>query len=92
MRCAVSNHRVEPCIVEVFGGFERGLVDLINEWGRRARQKTPEGEEPPWAARNYVPYWSQLISKEAQRGAAAEILFRAREEAGAREAVRSRGG
>lgn len=41
-------------------------------------------------ARNYVPYWSQLISAAAQRGAAEEILYRTREEAGAREAARGR--
>ena len=51
----------------------------------------PPGEEPPWCARNYVPYWSQIISKEAQRGAADEIIARVREEASAREAMRVRG-
>ena len=47
---------------------------------------------PPWSARNYVPYWSQIISKEAQRGAAEEIVSRVREEVAAREATRVRGG
>ena len=67
------------------------VTELLNEWGKRARGKTPEGEEPPWSARNFVPYWSQIISKEVQRGAAAEILCRVREEASAREIARSRG-
>ena len=67
-------------------------VDLLNRWASRARGKTPPGEEPPWCARNYVPYWSQIISKEAQRGAAEEIIWRVREETTAREAVRSRCG
>ena len=79
-------------IFEVFGGFHEGAAGLLNDWAARARGKTPPGEEPPWAARNYVPYWSQLLSKEAQRGAAVEILGRVREEAAAREAVRARGG
>ena len=50
------------------------------------------GEEPPWSARNYVPYWTQIISKEAQRGAAEEIMSRVREEVAARETTRARGG
>ena len=41
--------------------------------------------------RNYVPYWSQIISKEVQRGAAREIVDRVREEANAREQARARG-
>ena len=86
-----ANHTVIPCIFEVFGGFEEPVCNLLNNWAARARGKTPPGEEPPWSARNYVPYWSQLISKEAQRGAAEEILSRVREEAGAREAARARG-
>ena len=65
---------------------------LLNTWAARARGKTPPGEEPPWCARNFVPYWSQIISKEAQRGAAEEILSRVREETAAREAARVRGG
>ena len=63
-------------------GSASALANLVCEWGRRARQKTPAGQEPPWSARNYVPYWSQLISLAAQRGAAEEILARVREEAG----------
>jgi hypothetical protein len=86
-----KGHDVQPCIFEIFGGFDEGAVKLLNEWGARARGKTPPGEEPPWSARNYVPYWSQIISKEAQRGAAAEILSRVREESAAREAARARG-
>ena len=73
-------------------GFEGAAVDLLNTWAARARGKTPPGEEPPWCARNYVPYWSQIISKEAQRGAAEEIVSRVREETTAREAIRTRGG
>ena len=76
----------------MFGGFDRDAVNLLNEWGARARGKTPPGEEPPWCARNYVPYWSQIISKEAQRGAAEEIISRVREEVAAREASRVRSG
>ena len=47
-------------------------------------------EEPPWSARNFIPYWSQLLSKEAQRGAAIEILNRVDGEAADREAARLR--
>ena len=46
---------------------------------------------PPWSARNFVPYYSQLLSKEVQRGVADEILHRAREEIVAREARQDRG-
>ena len=87
-----KGHDVVPCIFEVFGGFDEDAVKLINEWGAKARGKTPMGEEPPWSARNYVPYWTQIISKEAQRGAAEEIMSRVREEVAAREATRARGG
>ena len=87
-----AGHDVRPAIFECFGGFDTEAVKLLNEWGSRARGKTPPGEEPPWSARNYVPYWSQIISKEAQRGAAEEIMSRVREEVAAREATRARGG
>ena len=62
-----------------------------NDWARLARGKTPEGEEPPWSARNFVPYWSQVISSAAQRAAAAEILSRVREEVATRNAMSMRG-
>ena len=75
-----------PCIFEVFGGAETDVVALVERLGKRARGKTPPGEEPPWSARNFVPYYSQLLSKEVQRGVADEILHRAREEIMAREA------
>ena len=86
-----KNHTVTPCIFEVFGGFEGSVVSLLNDWAACARNKTPPGEEPPWSARNYVPYWSQILSKEVQLGAAEEILSRVREETGARQAARARG-
>ena len=72
--------------------YDAAAVTLLNGWASRARGKTPPGEEPPWSARNYVPYWSQIISKEAQRGAAEEIVSRVREEVAAREATRARSG
>ena len=62
-----------------------------DNWARLARGKTPEGEEPPWSARNFVPYWSQVISSAAQRAAAAEILSRVREEVATRNAMSMRG-
>ena len=77
-------------VTSTFGGFSPEVVDLLNDWAGRARSKTPEGEEPPWSARNFVPYWSQILSKAAQRGAAAEIVSRTREEAAARSAGRAR--
>ena len=85
-------HPLTPCIFEVFGGAELAAVNLFNDWAARARGKTPPGEEPPWCARNYVPYWSQILSKAAQQGAAEEIIARVREEAHAREAQHARGG
>ena len=66
------------------------VMQLLEDWGRAARSKTPPGEEPPWSARNFIPYWSQLLSKEAQRGAAIEILNRVDGEAADREAARLR--
>ena len=75
-----------PCVF-VSSGSARGLLET---WSRAARAKTPYGEEPPWSARNYIPYWSQLLSKEAQRGAAIEILNRVDGEAADREAARLR--
>ena len=90
-----KNQDVRVCVFEVFGGFDTfngGAVDLLNELAAAARGKTPEGQEPPWSARNFVPYWSQIISSKVQRGAAAEILSRVREEGAARNAAHARGG
>ena len=42
-------------IFETFGGFEESAVRVLNDWARLARGKTPEGEEPPWSARNFFP-------------------------------------
>ena len=85
-------HEVVPFVMEVFGGVDRDGMDLLAAWSARARARTPPGEEPPWSARNFIPYWSQILSKEAQRGAAREILDRVSEEVAAREASRVRGG
>ena len=68
-----KGHEVQPAIFEVFGGFDEGAVKLLNRWAGKARGKTPPGEEPPWAARNYVPYWSQRISRAIQVGAAQQV-------------------
>ena len=81
-----KGHTVVPCIFEVFGGMERDTVDLLNAWAAKARGKTPPEVEPPWCARNFVPYWSQLLSKTVQLGAADEILAHVREEGDARAA------
>ena len=86
----IKGHDVIPCVFEVFGGAAPEVMHLIETWSRAARAKTPPGEEPPWSARNYIPYWSQLLSKEAQRGAAIEILNRVDGEAADREAARLR--
>ena len=64
---------------------------VLNDWARLARGKTPEGEEPPWSARNFFPYWSQVVSTSAQKAAAAEILSRVREEVATRNAASMRG-
>ena len=71
---ASKGHPTTACVFEVFGGAAPEVVRLLDDWSVAARNKTPPGEEPPWSARNFVPYWSQLLSKEAQRGAAVEIL------------------
>ena len=83
---------VKHAITEVFGGFEADLVKMLHDWAGRARPRAPEGEDAPWWARNFVPYHSQLISQAAQRGAANEILSRARAEMSARQAPRARAG
>ena len=89
---AIENgHTVELFIVETFGGFEESAVRVLNDWARLARGKTPEGEEPPWSARNFFPYWSQVVSTSAQKAAAAEILSRVREEVATRNAASMRG-
>ena len=66
-------------------------MSLLNEWAARARGKTPPGEEPPWCARNYVPYWSQILSKAVQTGAAEEILTFLTAESNKRDARSARG-
>ena len=81
---------VIPAIVEVFGGAHANLSDTLSQWSKRAKAKTPPGEDAPWSARNYLPYWSQLISKTAQQGAAREILWRVSEEVATRDAKRER--
>ena len=86
----INGHDVTPCVFEVFGSAAPEVMQLLEDWGRAARSKTPPGEEPPWSARNFIPYWSQLLSKEAQRGAAIEILNRVDGEAADREAARLR--
>ena len=88
----INGHDVTPCVFEVFGSAAPEVLQLLEGWGGAARSKTPPGEEPPWSARNFVPYWSQLLSKEAQRGAAIEILNRVDGEAADREAARLRSG
>ena len=77
--------------METFGGLEGDAVELLNDWARLARGQTPPGEEPPWSARNFIPYWSQVLSATAQRAAAAEILNRVREEVASRNAMHARG-
>ena len=75
---------------EVFGGAAPEVLSLLEGWARRALQNAP-GVEPPWSAHNFMPYryWSQLLSKEAQRGAAIEILNRVDGEAADREAAQA---
>lgn len=87
-----KGHQVVAAVFETWGGFSPAVVDLLNDWAAAARGKTPEGQEPPWSARNFVPYWSQILSTKAQRGAAAEILSRVREETAACNATHARGG
>ena len=86
-----KGNTVTPCIFETFGGFEGSAVNLLNELSKAARAKTPPGQEPPWSARNFVPYWSQLLSREVQLGVADEIIARTREEAASIEAGNGRG-
>ena len=78
----VRSVRAVPRLTEV--------LSLLEGWGRAARSKTPPGVEPPWSARNFMPFWSQLLSMQAQRGAAIEILNRVDGEAADREAARLR--
>ena len=80
----------EVFFCDIIFTFTLTFMQLLEDWGRAARSKTPPGEEPPWSARNFIPYWSQLLSKEAQRGAAIEILNRVDGEAADREAARLR--
>ena len=48
-----------------------------------------------WSARNFIPYWSQVLTSQrdgtARRRAAAEILNRVREEVATRNAMHARG-
>ena len=78
-----NGHTVTPCVFEVFGGAAPEVLSLLEGWGRAARSKTPPGVEPPWSARNFMPFYSQ-------RGAAIEILNRVDGEAADREAARLR--
>ena len=88
--CTNSHPTLRLRVFEVFGGAAPEVLSLLEGWGRTARSKTPPGVEPPWSARNFLPYRSQLLSKEAQRGAAIEILNRVDGEAADREAARLR--
>ena len=85
-----NGHDITPCVFEVFGGAAPEVMRLLEGWGRAARSKTPPGVEPPWSARNFMPFYSQLLSLQAQRGAAIEILNRVDGEAADREAARLR--
>ena len=87
-----KGHLVVPIIHETFGGFGPEAADLLMRLAVRARRKTPDGEEPPWAARTFVPYHSQLISAAVQCEAAEEILDRVRMETGVRQGAHERAG
>ena len=86
-----KGNTVKPCIFETFGGFESTVVGLLNDLSKAARAKTPPGQEPPWSARNFVPYWSQLLSREVQLGVADEIIARVHEKAAEIESGIGRG-
>ena len=62
-----KGHQVCAAVFETWGGFSPAVVDLLNDWAAAARGKTPEGQEPPWSARNFVPYWSQILPSSARR-------------------------
>ena len=51
----INGHDVTPCVFEVFGSAASEVMQLLEDWGRAARSKTPPGEEPPWSARNFIP-------------------------------------
>ena len=81
-----------PVVHESFGGFNKVAADLLMYLAMRARRKTPAGEEPPWAARSFVPYHSQLISAAVQCEAAEEILDRVGYETDIRQGELNRSG
>ena len=86
--------RISPDLAQAAtsrGGFEGGVVDLLNNLSKAARAKTPPGQEPPWSARHFVPYWSQLLAREVQLGVADEIIARVHEKAAEIEAGNGRG-
>ena len=85
-------HEVLPVVHESFGGFNKVAADLLMYLAMRARRKTPAGEEPPWAARSFVPYHSQLISAAVQCEAAEEILDRVGYETDIRQGELNRSG
>ena len=79
---------VVPCIFETFGGFEHEVVEPLNDWAARARQRRPRAR-----SRRGRPATSQSsATPTVQRGAAVEILSRVREETAARSAMHARSG
>ena len=84
--------RGHTVVHESFGGFNKTAADLLMYLAMRARRKTPAGEEPPWAARSFVPYHSQLISAAVQCEAAEEILDRVGYETDIRQGELNRSG
>ena len=46
---------------------------VLNDWARLARGKTPEGEEPPWSARNFFPYCKERAERTNRRKAAPAV-------------------
>ena len=74
------------------GGFGLEAARLLQDLAARAKRKTPEGEEPPWAARTFVPYHSQLISASIQCEAVEEILDRVNYESAKRQGNSERAG
>ena len=64
-----------PLLVETFGGFGAGLVDVLRQaaaW-RQDKLTSSEYDETTWAARKFLPFATQQISVAAHLALAEEI-------------------
>ena len=74
-RALQAGVRCIPMLIETFGGFGPGLLEVLrraDEW-RQGRLVSSEYDETTWSARNYMTFVAQRISVATHLSLAQEI-------------------